>query len=54
LIFRAWLIEDAPVWFRQIYLRYGEEVGAWVGGHPMARSVVRSFMMIAIRKKLGR
>ena len=24
MIFRAWLIDDAPAWFRSLYLRHGE------------------------------
>ena len=26
LIFRSWLLEDAPVWFRRLYIRQGERV----------------------------
>src|ERR1700704_793943 len=32
MIFRAWLLEDAPPWFRALYLRHGEMVGAWLSG----------------------
>jgi hypothetical protein len=52
LIFRAWLLEDAPVWFRQLYIRFGESVGGWLEGHHDARRLVRAMMMPAIKQKL--
>ena len=45
MIFRAWLLEDAPAWFRALYLRHGELVGAWLADRPRARSLVRKAMM---------
>jgi hypothetical protein len=53
MIFRAWLVEDAPVWFRSLYLRHGEFVGAWLAGKQRSRTVVRAMMMPAVRRKLG-
>ena len=53
MIFRAWLAEDAPAWFRSLYLRHGESLGAWLTGKDRARAVVRSMMMPAVRRKLG-
>ena len=52
VIFRAWLLEDAPTWFRIGYLRYGEAIGGWLAGHERARAVVRAAMMPAIRRKV--
>jgi hypothetical protein len=54
LIFRAWLLEDAPVWFRRLYIRHGESVGAWLAGRTSARRVVRTLMMPAVNRKLRR
>lgn len=51
MIFRAWLIEDAPAWFRRLYLRHGEAVGGWLGGRRRARAIVRRLMLPAIRRK---
>src|SRR5262245_36948121 len=42
MIFRAWLLEDAPAWFRAVYLRHGEAIGSWLAIHPRARAVVRA------------
>jgi hypothetical protein len=54
MIFRAWLLDDAPLWFRRLYIRYGESVGAWVAVRASARRVVRALMMPAVNRKLGR
>ena len=53
-IFRAWLLDDAPAWFRSLYIRHGELVGSWVAGRDGARRVVRTLMMSAINRKLRR
>jgi hypothetical protein len=52
MIFRAWLFEDAPAWFRAGYLRHGRRVGAWLAGRDAARAVVRAAMLVAVRRKL--
>lgn len=52
MVFREWLLADAPAWFRGSYLRYGERVGAWISDRPRLRAVVRRAMGVAIRRKL--
>jgi len=52
MIFRAWLVDDAPAWFRSLYIRYGEVIGAWLAGRDSARRVVRAMMAPAINRKL--
>ena len=52
MIFRAWLFEDAPVWFRELYLRHGARVGGWLESRDGARRLVRIAMMPAVRRKL--
>ena len=51
-IFRSWLLEDAPAWFRSLYIRHGEIIGTWLAGRDGARRVVRTLMMPAINRKL--
>ena len=51
MIFRAWLFENAPAWFRAAYLRYGQTFGGWLTGRDRARAVVRAAMMPAVRRK---
>ena len=52
MIFREWLLDDAPLWFRRLYIRHGELVGAWLAGRADARRVVRALMMPAVNRKL--
>jgi hypothetical protein len=54
MVFRAWLMEDAPAAFRAAYLRFGPALGAWLAGRDGARALVRGLMMPAVRRKLGR
>lgn len=51
MIFRAWLLEDAPAWFRATYMRHGPAVGGWLVNHPHIRALVRAAMMPAVRRK---
>jgi hypothetical protein len=50
MIFREWLAVDAPVWFRDLYIRHGEAIGAWLRNRPLPRAVVRSLMMPAVKR----
>jgi hypothetical protein len=52
MIFRAWLVDDAPAWFRRVYIRYGESIGNWLAPREGARGIVRALMMPAIKRKL--
>lgn len=51
MLFRAWLLEDAPSWFRSLYMRGGPSVGTWLAAKPRARALVRAMMMPAVRHK---
>jgi hypothetical protein len=52
MIFRAWLFDDAPAWFRRLYIRHGELIGNWLVGREGARLLVRALMAPAINRKL--
>jgi hypothetical protein len=53
MIFRAWLLEDAPAWFRAAYLRHGPVVATKIESRDRIRALVRTLMMGPIRRKLG-
>ena len=53
MLFRAWLLDDAPAWFRGLYIRFGERLGALIEGREAARGLVRNAMMPVIRRKIG-
>ena len=52
MIFRAWLLDDAPAGFRRLYIRYGEAVGNWLAGRDSVRAVVRAMMMPTVNRKV--
>ena len=53
MIFRAWLLDDAPAWFRGFYIRFGAHLGALIEGRETARGLVRGAMTPVIRRKIG-
>jgi len=48
LVFRAWLLTEAPGWLREAYAAHGEEFAAWIDDKPVAKAVVRALMDAAI------
>lgn len=48
LAFRRWVLEDAPEWFRDLYIEHGREWAAWLREHPEERGRIRGMMDQAI------
>ena len=44
LLFRAWLLTEAPVWLRDAYATHGEAFAAWIHDKPVAKLAVRALM----------
>lgn len=44
LLFRHWLFNEAPAWFRWAYLKYGERIARFIKGKPLIKRVIRRFM----------
>ena len=44
LLFRAWLLTEAPAWLREAYLAHGEEFAAWIHDKPVMKALVKSLM----------
>lgn len=44
LIFREWLLTDAPGWLRKAYMKYGPAFAEWLKNKPLAKAVVKWFM----------
>lgn len=44
LMFRHWLLTEAPWWFRKLYLTYGERFACYISDKPYLKSVIRSWM----------
>ena len=48
LVFRAWLLTEAPAWLREAYADRGEAFAAWIHDKPVAKAAVRALMEAAI------
>jgi hypothetical protein len=48
LVFRAWLLTEAPAWLREAYADHGEDFAAWIHDKPVAKAAVRALMEAAI------
>ncbi len=44
LLFRFWLLQQAPGWFRRLYLRHGARVASWLENKPLLKAVIRRWM----------
>ena len=44
LLFRGWLLGDAPGWFRRLYISRGERFARWLAPHPAIKSLIRRWM----------
>jgi hypothetical protein len=49
--FRLWMQQDAPKWFYNLYLKYGETFAKFVSTKPLIKKAIRYFMDKAIRSK---
>lgn len=49
--FRSWLFNEAPVWFRNCYLRHGQRVARWIAPHKRVKSVIRLWMDSRIKHR---
>jgi len=53
LMFRAWLLEDAPKWLVRLYIRHGAAFAEWLEGKDTLKAMIRRFMDGRIAKKFG-
>jgi hypothetical protein len=53
LMFRHWVITDAPKWFLRLYIRHGEKFAGWISDKPSLKNAIRAFMDRKIQKKFG-
>ena len=43
-MFREWLLNDSPVWFRSLYLARGESFARWISNKPVLKAIIRHWM----------
>jgi len=44
LVFRAWMLNEAPDWLREAYAAHGEDFAAWIHDKPLVKAAVRALM----------
>ncbi len=44
MLFREWLLSDAPAWFREHYTRHGERFARWISPHEVIKAAIRVWM----------
>ena len=44
LVFRQWLLNDAPQWLLSLYMTYGERFAEWIHDKPRLKAVIKYFM----------
>lgn len=50
LLFRGWLFDEAPSWFRKIYIKYGERFAEFISNKPFIKSFIRKWMTSIVKK----
>jgi hypothetical protein len=49
LEFRSWMLNDAPSWFRNLYIKYGEKIAKFISNKPRIKSIIRKWMNTKIK-----
>ena len=42
--FRNWMAIDAPAWFRNLYVKFGERIAEFISNKPMLKNIIRKWM----------
>ena len=51
LVFRHWVLNEAPDWFRDLYIEEGERFAAFISDKPFLKSVVKMGMAIIVKPR---
>lgn len=43
-LFRSWMLNDAPKWFRNLYIKYGERFARFISNKPLLKNIIRRWM----------
>jgi hypothetical protein len=53
-VFRDWLHNDAPKWFKNLYEKHGEDFAKYIKDKPALKWVIRQMMDVIVNKKLSK
>lgn len=51
LVFRQWVLNEAPDWFRDLYTEEGERFAAFISDKPVLKSIVKMGMDIIVKPR---
>jgi hypothetical protein len=54
LIFRGWMLNESPEWFRSLYLKHGEAFAEFIKDKPMLRAVIQVGMDSVVYPRMTR
>ena len=49
IMFRTWLLNDAPSWFRNLYINHGERFARFISNKPVLKAIIRKWMNTRIK-----
>ena len=52
-VFRSWMLTQAPAWFRNLYIKHGEHIAAFISDKPALKAIIRRWMDSKIKIHLG-
>jgi len=49
ILFRSWLLNNSPSWFRNLYIKYGERFAKFISNKPVLKNIIRKWMNTKIK-----
>jgi len=43
-VFRSWMLEEAPAWLRNAYIKYGPKIADFIKDKPVLKAIIRKWM----------
>lgn len=53
LLFRQWLETESPVWFHDLYIKYGQRFAGWLSKNEWLKPSIKKWMDSRIKKLIG-
>jgi protein involved in polysaccharide export with SLBB domain len=50
MLFRAWLLTEAPTWLREAYVAHGEQFAAWIHDKPVVKAAIKALMDVVVER----
>lgn len=53
ILFREWMLNKAPSWFRNLYIKHGAKFAKFISNKPFIKKLIRKWMTSIVRKNYG-